>query len=162
MKKVVLLCSSLVLVASAAFAGTALGASDSYEGPATLATSGSIRGIVLCGEIGTAALPREWSTVWVQGMSFSARTDAEGRFRIDYVPRGSYVLGVQTAGMKIRDQVEVTVRALKVTDVGTIVVYGGCGECGGGGGHDDGGCSDGGDCSDGGGDGGCTDGTCGG
>jgi CarboxypepD_reg-like domain len=161
MKKIVLLSISLVLIASVGFAGTALGASNSYEGPATLATSGSIRGVVLCGETGTTPVPREWATVWVQGMSFSARTDDQGRFRIDYVPRGSYVLGVQTAGMPIRGEFDVTVRGLKVIDVGDLVVHGGCGACGGGG--EDGGCSDGGDCSDGGGeDGGCTDGTCGG
>ncbi|MGE5225832.1 MAG: hypothetical protein ACM3OO_03055 [Planctomycetaceae bacterium] len=135
--------------------GTALGASPSaYSGPATLSAAGSIRGVVLCGEgeTATAPVPREWSTVWVQGRSLSARTDQDGTFRIDYVPAGTYVLGVQTAGMPIRGEFTVTVRARTVTDAGQLVVHGGCGACGGGGGGEAGSGEE----------GGCTDGSCGG
>lgn len=110
-----------------------------YVGAAVLGRSGSIRGVVLCGEgegeaeggEATTPAPREWSTVWVQGLAFSARTDGEGRFRIDYVPAGTYTLGIQTAGMPIRGEFEVTVRSGTVSDVGELTVSGGCGQCGG-------------------------------
>jgi hypothetical protein len=140
------------IVLAGLLVGTALGAAPTtYSGPATLGSSGSIRGVVLCGEgeTTTAPVPREWSTVWVQGRSLSARTDQDGAFRIDYVPAGTYVLGVQTAGMPIRGEFTVTVRARAIVDVGQLVVSGGCGACGGGGGG-------------GGEEGGCTDGSCGG
>jgi hypothetical protein len=117
-----------------------------YTGVAVLGRSGAVRGVVLCGEgegetdgsEGATPTPREWSTVWVQGLGFSGRTDEQGRFRIDYVPAGTYTLGVQTAGMPIRGEFEVTVKAGAVVDVGELIVHGGCGQCGGEG-HEGGG-----------------------
>lgn len=122
------------------------GSAPTYTGAAVLGRSGAISGVVLCGEgegetegaEGTTPTPREWSTVWVQGLGFSARTDDQGRFRIDYVPAGTYTLGIQTAGMPIRGEFEVTVRPGAVTDLGSLTVHGGCGQCGGEG-HEGGG-----------------------
>ena len=147
MKKSLILALSLTVVASAGYAtGTASGAGPSaYLGASIIANTGSITGTVYCGEemamegMGSGARP--WSTVWVQGHSFSARTDEDGVFVIDYVPPGTYTLGVQTAGMPIRNPKfsGVVVRPRAITDVGDLVVTGGCGQCGGGGGHDTGG-----------------------
>jgi len=136
MSRVVIVALCLAVVASAGYAtGTASSAAPSgtYLAPTILATAGSITGIVRCGEeaIGTE---RPWSTVWVAGRSFSARTDEHGVFRIDYVPPGTYTLGVQTAGMPIREEFPgVTVLPRSITDVGFLDVTGGCGQCGGGG-----------------------------
>ena len=148
MKRVVIITASLIVVASAAYAtGTASGAGPSaYLGASIVANSGSITGRVFCGEgmvmgaMGPSD-PRPWSTVWVQGHSFSARTDEDGVFVIHYVPPGTYTLGVQTAGMPIRNPKfpGVVVLPRAITNVGDLVVTGGCGQCGGGGGHDTGG-----------------------
>jgi hypothetical protein len=154
MKKIVILALSLTLVGSAGYAtGTASGAGGSrYLAASILANAGSIHGFVNCGGHGESKTPREWSTVWVQGHSYSARTDENGEFVIDYVPPGTYTLGVQTSGMPIRQPLfEVTVfaRATTVADGDTseagvqpLHVIGGCGNScsgGGGGGHDTGG-----------------------
>ena len=145
MKKIVILALSLMLVGSVGYAtGTASGVGSSkYLAASILASAGSIHGFVYCGGHEATKEPREWSTVWVQGHSFSARTDENGEFLIDYVPPGTYTLGVQTAGMPIRaEKSGVPVLAKSVTEVGVLEVTGGCGECGGGGGgggHDPGG-----------------------
>lgn len=151
MKKIVVLTVGLMLVGSAGYAtGTASGAGPStYLAAAILANSGSISGQVVCGEEGMTMemedpSPRPWSTVWVQGHSFSAKTDGSGYFVIDYVPPGRYTLGVQTAGNPIREEVaDVVVRPQRMTTLDEpIQVVGGCGQCGGGGGgggHDPGG-----------------------
>jgi hypothetical protein len=148
MKKIVILALSLTLVGSAGYAtGTASGAGGSrYLAASILANAGSISGQVLCGEesmmMEGSSGPRPWSTVWVQGHSFSAKTDGDGNFVIDYVPPGTYTLGVQTAGNPIRAEVEnVVVRPQRTTTLDEpIQVVGGCGECGGGGGgHEPGG-----------------------
>ena len=139
---VVCLVALALLGASPAWGGS----SSPYAGAAVLGRSGAIRGVVLCGEgegetdggEGATPTPREWSTVWVQGLGFSARTDEQGAFQIDYVPAGTYMLGIQTAGMPIRGEFEVTVTRGAVTDVGSLTVHGGCGQCGGGG-HEGGG-----------------------
>ncbi len=173
MRKVVIVAMSLVLAGSAGYAtGTASGAgSSTYLAASILANAGSITGTVYCGEEmeGMGPRVRPWSTVSVQGHSFSARTDEDGVFVIDYVPPGTYTLGVQTAGMPIRNPKfpGVVVRPRAITDVGDLVVTGGCGQCGGGGGHDTGGggCEgeEGGGCegggTEGGGGGGCEEGS---
>lgn len=145
MRKHGFLALTLILVALAGYGtGTAAGAGSSkYLGTSILAQAGSITGKVYCGEEmeGMGPNVRPWSTVWIQGHSFSARTDEDGVFVIDYVPPGTYTLGVQTAGMPIRNPrfPGVVVRPRETTDVGDLVVTGGCGQCGGGGGHDTGG-----------------------
>jgi hypothetical protein len=140
MKRVGMLVAGLLAMATLGAAAAWGGGSDQpYAGAAVLGRSGSIRGVVLCGEgegeaeggEATTPAPREWSTVWVQGLGFSARTDEQGRFRIDYVPPGTYTLGIQTAGMPIRGEFEVTVSSGAVSDVGELAVSGGCGQCGG-------------------------------
>lgn len=141
MNRIGTLLIGLLAAVSLAAASAWVGSSPAYSGPAILGQSGAIRGVVLCGEgegegegeSGTPSGPvaREWSTVWVQGLGSAARTDELGRFRIDYVPAGTYVLGVQTAGMPIRGEFEVTVSPRTVTDLGELVVTGGCGACGG-------------------------------
>ena len=184
MKRVVIITTSLIVVASAAYAtGTAWGAGSAptYVAPTVLAQAGSIHGFVYCGggegegmamEGMGGPKARPWSTVWVAGHSFSARTDENGEFSIDYVPPGTYRLGVQTAGMPIRLQYpaipEVTVLPRAITDVGVLTVTGGCGQCGSGsggsggcGGEEGGGCEGGGEGGDTGGCGGDTGG-CGG
>lgn len=135
-----------LLIAPAGNAGT-------YNGAATLAQSGRVVGKVTCAEEPhTAATQGEEDghdthkyglagmKIWLLGTSFTAVTDEEGRFAIDYVPNGAYRLAVVTTGMKIRAIVDVAVPKQAELLVPDIAVTGGCGGCSGegGGGHETG------------------------
>jgi hypothetical protein len=160
--RVVAVITAGVVVASGGFlVGAAQGAAG-YRGADVVAKSGKIIGTVLCGagegEMGsTTPAPRPDAKVFLVGTGFTAMTDENGRFVIDYVPPGTYPIAVLTNGWRIRpevggEQTSIRVARLSVTTV-AVTVMGGCTPCGGeeggggmGGGGTGGGCEDEGGC----------------
>ena len=72
--------------------------------------------------------------VYLPGWSFMAKTNAEGRFALLYVPKGVYTLAIELPGRPPFFLRDVEVKKQEFTDLGTVAV---CHEC-----------SDNGDCPD--------------
>jgi hypothetical protein len=89
-------------------------------GAKKLQATGSLAGTV--GFLTSNAVDPEGTLVYVPGTSFSAYTDANGRFALGGLPPGSYQLNFQRDGFAVTKLKDLVVEEEKATDLGPITL----------------------------------------